>query len=123
MKINQPPKAVWEQVSRATALWTRSAKEIKDEEYKEFYKHVSHDYEEPLTWSHNRVEGNMEYTSLLVYSGSAPWDMWNREQKHGLKTTYSDVFIMDDAEQFMPIDLRFVKRCARFQRSATERIA
>nr|WP_321239715.1 molecular chaperone HtpG [uncultured Tolumonas sp.] len=99
----------WEQVNRATALWTRSAKEIKDEEYKEFYKHVSHDYEDPLTWSHNRVEGNMEYTSLLYIPARAPFDMWNREQKHGLKLYVQRVFIMDDAEQFMPTYLRFVK--------------
>ena len=99
----------WEQVNRATALWTRSAKEIKEEEYKEFYKHVSHDYEEPLTWAHNRVEGNMEYTSLLYIPARAPWDMWNREQKHGLKLYVQRVFIMDDAEQFMPTYLRFVK--------------
>lgn len=99
----------WEQVNRATALWTRSAKEIKEEEYKEFYKHVSHDYEDPLTWSHNRVEGNMEYTSLLYIPARAPFDMWNREQKHGLKLYVQRVFIMDDAEQFMPTYLRFVK--------------
>lgn len=102
-------EGTWEQVNRATALWTRSAKEIKDEEYKEFYKHVSHDYEEPLTWSHNRVEGNMEYTSLLYIPARAPFDMWNREQKHGLKLYVQRVFIMDDAEQFMPTYLRFVK--------------
>ncbi len=102
-------EGVWEQVNRATALWTRSAKEIKDEEYNEFYKHVSHDYEDPLTWSHNRVEGNMEYTSLLYIPARAPFDMWNREQKHGLKLYVQRVFIMDDAEQFMPTYLRFVK--------------
>ncbi len=102
-------EGAWEQVNRATALWTRSAKEIKDEEYKEFYKHVSHDYEDPLTWSHNRVEGNMEYTSLLYIPARAPFDMWNREQKHGLKLYVQRVFIMDDAEQFMPTYLRFVK--------------
>ncbi|WP_321409310.1 molecular chaperone HtpG [Tolumonas auensis] len=102
-------EGAWEQVNRATALWTRSAKEIKDEEYSEFYKHVSHDYEDPLTWSHNRVEGNMEYTSLLYIPARAPFDMWNREQKHGLKLYVQRVFIMDDAEQFMPTYLRFVK--------------
>lgn len=99
----------WEQVNRATALWTRSPKEVKDEEYTEFYKHISHDYDDPLTWSHNRVEGNMEYTSLLYIPARAPWDMWNREQKHGLKLYVQRVFIMDDAEQFMPTYLRFVK--------------
>ena len=99
----------WEQINRATALWTRSAKEIKEEEYREFYKHISHDYEDPMTWAHNRVEGNMEYTSLLYIPAKAPWDLWNREQKHGLKLYVQRVFIMDDAEQFMPTYLRFVK--------------
>lgn len=99
----------WEQVNRATALWTRSPKEVNDDEYKEFYKHISHDYDDPLSWSHNRVEGNMEYTSLLYIPARAPWDMWNREQKHGLKLYVQRVFVIDDAEQFMPTYLRFVK--------------
>lgn len=99
----------WEQVNRATALWTRSPKEVNDDEYKEFYKHISHDYDDPLAWSHNRVEGNMEYTSLLYIPARAPWDMWNREQKHGLKLYVQRVFVIDDAEQFMPTYLRFVK--------------
>ncbi|GAA4492664.1 molecular chaperone HtpG [Pseudaeromonas paramecii] len=99
----------WEQVNRATALWTRSPKEITDEEYQEFYKHLSHDFENPVAWSHNRVEGTQEYTSLLYVPTKAPWDMWNREQKHGLKLYVQRVFIMDDAEQFMPTYLRFVK--------------
>ncbi|WP_409419941.1 molecular chaperone HtpG [Pseudaeromonas sp. ZJS20] len=99
----------WEQVNRATALWTRSPKEIADEEYQEFYKHLSHDFENPAAWSHNRVEGTQEYTSLLYVPTKAPWDMWNRDQKHGLKLYVQRVFIMDDAEQFMPTYLRFVK--------------
>lgn len=99
----------WEQINRATALWTRNPKEITDEEYQEFYKHLSHDFENPVAWSHNRVEGSQEYTSLLYVPTKAPWDMWNREQKHGLKLYVQRVFIMDDAEQFMPTYLRFVK--------------
>ena len=99
----------WKQVNRATALWTRTPREIKDEEYQEFYKHISHDFEEALAWSHNKVEGNQEYTSLLYVPARAPWDLWNREQKHGLKLYVQRVFIMDDAEQFMPTYLRFVK--------------
>lgn len=99
----------WEQVNRATALWTRSPKEIADEEYQEFYKHLSHDFENPVAWSHNRVEGTQEYTSLLYVPAKAPWDLWNREQKRGLKLYVQRVFIMDDAEQFMPTYLRFVK--------------
>ncbi len=99
----------WQQVNEAKALWTRAPKDIKDEEYKEFYKHISHDYEEPMTWSHNHVEGAQEYTSLLYIPKHAPFDMFNREQKHGLKLYVQRVFIMDDAEQFMPNYLRFVK--------------
>jgi len=99
----------WESVNRATALWTRSKNDISDDEYKEFYKHVAHDFEEPLVWSHNRVEGKQEYTSLLYVPGRAPWDLWNRERQHGLKLYVQRVFIMDDADQFMPQYLRFVK--------------
>ena len=99
----------WEQVNRATALWTRASKDIKDEEYKEFYKHIGHDYQDPMLWAHNRVEGTMEYTSLLYIPAKAPFDMWNREHKHGLKLYVQRVFIMDDAEEFMPSYLRFVK--------------
>ncbi len=99
----------WKQVNRATALWTRTPRDIKDEEYQEFYKHISHDFEEALAWSHNKVEGNQEYTSLLYVPARAPWDLWNREQKSGLKLYVQRVFIMDDAEQFMPTYLRFVK--------------
>lgn len=99
----------WESVNKATALWTRDKSEISDEEYKEFYKHVSHDFADPLSWSHNKVEGKTEYTSLLYIPSKAPFDMWNRDQKNGLKLYVQRVFIMDDAEQFMPTYLRFVK--------------
>ncbi len=99
----------WEKVNKAQALWTRNKSDITDEEYKEFYKHLSHDFADPLSWSHNRVEGKQEYTSLLYIPAKAPWDMWNRDNKHGLKLYVQRVFIMDDAEQFMPNYLRFVK--------------
>ncbi|OIN12894.1 molecular chaperone HtpG [Oceanisphaera psychrotolerans] len=99
----------WEQVNKATALWTRSKGEVSDEEYQEFYKHISHDYQDALAWSHNKVEGNQEYTSLLYVPAKAPFDMYNRDQSHGLKLYVQRVFIMDDAEQFMPTYLRFVK--------------
>ncbi|UNK60389.1 molecular chaperone HtpG [Buttiauxella ferragutiae] len=99
----------WEKINKAQALWTRSKSEIKDEEYNEFYKHVAHDFTDPLAYSHNRVEGKQEYTSLLYIPSQAPWDMWNRDHKHGLKLYVQRVFIMDDAEQFMPNYLRFVR--------------
>ncbi|WP_193387536.1 molecular chaperone HtpG [Erwinia piriflorinigrans] len=99
----------WEKINKAQALWTRNKSDISEEEYKEFYKHVAHDFTDPLTWSHNRVEGKQEYTSLLYIPAQAPWDMWNRDHKHGLKLYVQRVFIMDDAEQFMPNYLRFVK--------------
>ena len=99
----------WEAVNKATALWTRDKSEISDEEYNEFYKHVSHDFADPLAWAHNKVEGKTEYTSLLYIPSKAPFDMWNRDQSHGLKLYVQRVFIMDDAEQFMPTYLRFVK--------------
>jgi len=99
----------WEVVNKATALWTREKSDVSDEEYNEFYKHVSHDYTDPLTWSHNKVEGKTEYTSLLYIPSKAPFDLWNREQTSGLKLYVQRVFIMDDAEQFMPTYLRFVK--------------
>jgi molecular chaperone HtpG len=99
----------YEAVNAATALWTRSRSEISDEEYTEFYKHVSHDFEDPLTWSHNRVEGKFEYNSLLYLPKRAPFDMWNRESSRGLKLYVQRTFIMDDAEQFLPLYLRFVK--------------
>ena len=96
-------------VNAATALWTRSRSELTDDEYKEFYKHLSHDFADPLTWSHNRVEGKREYTSLLYIPENAPFDLWNREAPRGLKLYVQRVFIMDDAEQFLPLYLRFVK--------------
>ena len=99
----------WEVVNKATALWTREKSEITDDEYNEFYKHISHDFADPLAWAHNKVEGKTEYTSLLYIPSKAPFDMWNRDQSHGLKLYVQRVFIMDDAEQFMPTYLRFVK--------------
>jgi len=101
--------AKWEAINKATALWTREKSDISDEEYKEFYKHVSHDFGDPLLWEHNKVEGKTEYTSLLYLPSKAPFDMHNREKQHGLKLYVQRVFIMDDAEQFMPTYLRFVK--------------
>ena len=101
--------ALWEPVNKATALWTREKSDVTDEEYKEFYKHVSHDFGDPLLWEHNKVEGKTEYTSLLYIPSKAPFDMHNREKQHGLKLFVQRVFIMDDAEQFMPSYLRFVK--------------
>ncbi|MGM0952499.1 MAG: molecular chaperone HtpG [Pseudomonadota bacterium] len=98
-----------ETVNDATALWTLPRTEIKDEEYKEFYKHIAHDFEDPLTWSHNRVEGKLDYTSLLYIPKRAPFDMYNREAPRGLKLYVQRVFIMDDAEQFLPLYLRFTK--------------
>ena len=99
----------FEAINTATALWTRSRSEISDEEYTEFYKHVSHDFQEPLTWSHNKVEGKQEYTSLLYIPKHAPFDMWNRDKPRGLKLYVQRTFIMDEAEQFLPLYLRFVK--------------
>ncbi|WP_312073018.1 molecular chaperone HtpG [Atlantibacter sp.] len=99
----------FEKINKAQALWTRSKSEISDDEYKEFYKHIAHDFTDPLIWSHNRVEGKQEYTSLLYVPSQAPWDMWNRDHKHGLKLYVQRVFIMDDAEQFMPNYLRFIR--------------
>ena len=96
-------------INSATALWTRSRSDITDDEYKEFYKYLSHDFADPLTWSHNRVEGKREYTSLLYIPTAAPFDLWNREAPRGLKLYVQRVFIMDDAEQFLPLYLRFVK--------------
>jgi chaperone protein htpG len=99
----------WEKINKSEALWTRSKNDISDEEYKEFYKHLSHDFADPLIWAHNKVEGNQEYTSLLYVPSKAPWDLFNREHKHGLKLYVQRVFIMDDAEQFMPNYLRFMR--------------
>ena len=96
-------------VNTATALWIRSRSDIGDDEYKEFYKHLSHDFSDPLLWSHNRVEGKREYTSLLYLPATAPYDLWNRDAASGLKLYVQRVFVMDDAEQFLPRYLRFVK--------------
>ncbi len=96
-------------VNSATALWTRSRSEVSDDEYKEFYKYLTHDFNDPLSWSHNRVEGKREYTSLLYIPKAAPFDLWNRDAPRGLKLYVQRVFIMDDAEQFLPLYLRFVK--------------
>ncbi|MBK6907858.1 MAG: molecular chaperone HtpG [Rhodocyclaceae bacterium] len=98
-----------ETVNQASALWSRPKSEISDEQYKEFYKHVGHDYEEPLTWTHARVEGKSEYTQLLYVPAHAPFDMWDRNAKHGIKLYVRRVFIMDDAEQLMPTYLRFIR--------------
>jgi molecular chaperone HtpG len=98
-----------EVINTATALWTRSRTDVTEEEYKEFYKHLSHDYAEPLSWSHNRVEGNLDYTSMLFIPGRAPHDLYNRDVSRGLKLYVQRTFIMDDAEQFLPLYLRFIK--------------
>lgn len=102
-------KQIPEAVNQAKALWTRSKSDITDEEYQEFYKHVSHDWNEPLLWAHNKVEGNLDYTSLLYIPSKAPFDIYNRDVSRGLKLYVQRVFIMDDAEQFLPLYLRFVK--------------
>lgn len=106
---DKPAEVEWETVNRASALWTRPRTEIKDEEYQEFYKHVGHDFENPLTWSHNKVEGKLEYTSLLYVPGRAPFDLYHREAPKGLKLYVQRVFIMDQADQFLPLYLRFIK--------------
>ncbi|WP_298620805.1 molecular chaperone HtpG [uncultured Zoogloea sp.] len=98
-----------ETVNKANALWARSKSDITDEEYTEFYKHVGHDYEEPLAWTHSKVEGRHEYTQLLYVPGHAPFDMWDRQARHGVKLYVRRVFIMDDAEKLMPLYLRFVR--------------
>ena len=102
-------KEEYETVNSASALWMRSKSEIKEEEYNEFYKHVAHDYEDPLAHSHNRVEGRVEYTSLLYIPARAPFDLWDREARHGIKLYVQRVFIMDDAEHLMPNYLRFIR--------------
>ena len=108
-EADQPAEPEWESVNRASALWTRPRTEVKEEEYQEFYKHVAHDFENPLSWSHNKVEGKLEYTSLLYVPGRAPFDLYQREAPRGLKLYVQRVFIMDDAEQFLPLYLRFIK--------------
>ncbi len=102
-------KSEWDQVNQATALWTRPRTEITDEEYTEFYKHVAHDFEDPMTWSHHKVEGKSEYTGLLYVPARAPYDLWNRESPRGLKLYVQRVFIMDRAEEFLPLYLRFIR--------------
>ncbi|GAB2527600.1 molecular chaperone HtpG [Microbulbifer agarilyticus] len=104
---NKAPE--FEAVNAAQALWTRPRSEVKSEEYKEFYKHISHDFDDPLTWSHNRVEGKLDYTSLLYIPARAPFDLYQRDAARGLKLYVQRTFIMDDAEQFLPLYLRFVK--------------
>ena len=99
----------WETVNQASALWTRSKKDISEEQYTEFYKQISHDFEAPLAWSHNRVEGSTEYTQLIYIPAKAPHDLWNRDRKSGLKLYVKRVFIMDDAEALLPSYLRFIK--------------
>jgi molecular chaperone HtpG len=103
------PTAEFELVNQAKALWTRARNEIKDEDYKEFYRHVTHDFADPLSWAHNKVEGAREYTTLLYIPSRAPYDLWQRDGARGLKLYVRRVFIMDDAEQFLPLYLRFVK--------------
>jgi molecular chaperone HtpG len=98
-----------ETVNQASALWTRSKNEISEEQYKEFYKHVGHDFDDPLAWTHARVEGRQEYTQLLYIPARAPFDMWDRNARHGIKLYVRRIFIMDDAEQLMPLYLRFVR--------------
>jgi len=108
-KAPKKTEVEFEAVNEATALWMRPRTDVSDDEYKAFYKHVSHDFEDPLTWSHNKVEGKLEYTSLLYIPARAPFDLWNREMSRGLKLYVQRTFIMDDAEQFLPLYLRFVK--------------
>jgi molecular chaperone HtpG len=105
-KAKQPE---WEQVNNTTALWARAKKDITDEEYKEFYKAIAPDFQDPLAWTHNRVEGKQEYTTLLYIPSQAPFDLWDREHVHGIKLYVKRVFIMDDSEQLMPKYLRFVR--------------
>ena len=108
-KSEQVKTDEWESVNQANALWTRSKSEVSDEQYREFYKHVSHDFDDPLAWTHNRVEGRSEYTQLLYIPKHAPFDMWDRDARRGVKLYVKRVFIMDDAEQMLPSYLRFVR--------------
>ena len=108
-KSEQVKTDVWESVNQANALWTRSKSDVTDEQYREFYKHVSHDFDDPLAWTHNRVEGRSEYTQLLYVPKHAPFDMWDRDARRGVKLYVKRVFIMDDAEQMLPSYLRFVR--------------
>ncbi|UOV02399.1 molecular chaperone HtpG [Pseudoxanthomonas mexicana] len=106
---DKPAAPEWEAVNKASALWTRPKSEIKDEEYTEFYKHIAHDFTDPVAWSHNKVEGKLEYTSLLYVPGRAPFDLYHRDGAKGLKLYVQRVFIMDQAEQFLPLYLRFLR--------------
>lgn len=108
-KSEQVKTGEWESVNQANALWTRSKADVTDEQYREFYKHVSHDFDDPLAWTHNRVEGRSEYTQLLYVPKHAPFDMWDRDARRGVKLYVKRVFIMDDAEQMLPSYLRFVR--------------
>jgi molecular chaperone HtpG len=108
-KDEKPAEAPFEAVNQARALWTRPRTEVTDEEYKQFFEHITHDPTEPLAWSHNKVEGKRDYTSLLYVPGRAPFDLWHRDSARGLKLYVRRVFIMDDAEQFLPLYLRFIK--------------
>ncbi len=109
-EIKKEPKAPeFEKINKATALWTLSKSDITEEDYKAFYKHVGHDFQDPLAWLHNQVEGKQEYTSLLYIPAQAPFDLWHHDAKYGLKLYVKRVFIMDGAEQFLPRYLRFVK--------------
>jgi molecular chaperone HtpG len=108
-KQDDEASAEFETINHAQALWTRPRTDIKEEEYKEFYRHITHDFTDPLAWSHGKVEGKKEYTSLLYLPARAPFDLWHREAARGLKLYVRRVFIMDDAEQFLPLYLRFVK--------------
>lgn len=108
-KEGEKPALEDQTINRASAFWTRSKSDIKDEEYKEFYKHSAHDFEDPLAWTHSRVEGKLEYTSLLYIPARAPFDLWDRDQHHGVKLYVQRVFIMEGAEQLMPRYLRFVR--------------
>ncbi|MDD3485007.1 molecular chaperone HtpG, partial [Azovibrio restrictus] len=108
-KKEQVPSGEDETVNQASALWARSKSDITDEQYKEFYKHVGHDFEDPLTWVHAKVEGKQEYTQLLYIPARAPFDLWDRNARHGVKLYVKRVFIMDDAEKLMPLYLRFVR--------------
>ncbi|MFJ2488018.1 molecular chaperone HtpG [Pseudomonas sp. NPDC087639] len=105
----ETPAVEWETVNRASALWTRPRTDVKDEEYQEFYKHIAHDFENPLAWSHNKVEGKLEYSSLLYVPARAPFDLYQREAPKGLKLYVQRVFVMDQAESFLPLYLRFIK--------------
>lgn len=108
-KGEQVKQDEWESVNQANALWTRSKSDISDEQYAEFYKHIAHDFEDPLAWTHNRVEGRSEYTQLLYVPKNAPFDLWDRDARRGVKLYVKRVFIMDDAEQLLPAYLRFVR--------------